>query len=171
MLLLRLIAPRGNWMKSFALKLAAGCLALSCCLVAQGGHFPSSNFEAFSGVTAVDATVLVSRFDHERPPNKEVIEQHFKMGIMREGVAVRKSAPNYLFCTVTLFASQFTEGWYFTVELEFYDHAPTGSVNTLLYEATSMAVRPESDPWRLIGNECGRMFSSAWLRANTGSDG
>ena len=144
----------------------AALLAFAVPLKAQ--TFPDGNGAALAGVDEVDARFLLEAWlngDRDQDLFQENSERAFVLALRRDGVGVEVSAPNYLYCLVSVASAP--AGTVFVLTVEFYDFNPDG-VHTLLWRNGTIRTLGSDDPFtpELVAGECADTFASEWLRWN-----
>lgn len=129
--------------------------------------FPDENGNALAGVTTVDAiamTVTWLGVDGDREVFNRNLQSALELGLRRDGVRVEGSAPNYLFCSLSVAQSGGLVAY--SWRLTFYDYQAEG-VHRLLWTAGGIVTVGGSNfNADEAAEECIDRFANEWLRWN-----
>jgi hypothetical protein len=129
--------------------------------------FPENNGRVLAGVRTFDAQFIISAWLNE-PRGRDRVESNaqaaFELALRRDGVAVDASAPNYLFCEVSLANNGGLVFYHWSVQ--FYEFRADG-LQQLQWTTGGVATVGErnfedAEPAR----DCADAFANEWLKWN-----
>ena len=151
---------------------ALAVLCLSSGLVSANAQavFPESNANVLAGVEAVDAIVSINMWI-DMPEDREAFQSQmqrvFELGLRRDGVEVRTSAPNYLVCMFSYRRERPDRGIVaYSFELDYFKFKTEG-VHELLWRVAGLGtIGVDNLDASEDANTCVDFFAREWLRWN-----